>query len=175
MIEKTIFIAVLLFAVTVTGRAEEPGKLKQKNNSEPESLTIEKYKDLLPHKDNEIGASELLKLQKKGAVVLLDVRSKESFARRHIKGSINIPLTDLTETTLLKSVPSLTTPVVLICNYSLEQVRMIPMTLQAHPVLAAQKFTAIYRLNLWSSRDEEEKTNQAEQNKLLIFEGTAVK
>lgn len=164
----------LLIALTAVCIADDSTRSENKTPRPTEPLTVEEHKELLPTKDNEIGAPELLKLKEAGPVVLLDVRSRESFAQRHLKGSINIQLTDLTEAALLKNIPDRTTPVVLICDYSFEPVRMIAMTLQAHPVLAAQKFTSIYRLNLWHSKGENTVTNRAEQNRLLVFEGTAV-
>ena len=82
----------------------------------------------------------------------MDVRSPESFNRQHIKGSINAPLTDLTEKNLPTLAPDKTAAVVLVCDYSFMPTRMISMTMQAYPVLKTNGYQKIYRLNLWAPK-----------------------
>jgi hypothetical protein len=174
-LSKCLLKIGIFMGVTIICIAEENKSSRPKTSAPLLPMTVEEYREFLPTKDTEIGATELLKLQKKGPVVLLDVRSRESYEQRHLKGAINIPLTDLTDEALLKNIPDRTIPVVLMCDYSFQPMRMIPMTLQAHPVLAAQRFAAIYRLNLWHSKGDIAVLDPAEQDKLLDFEGKEVK
>jgi rhodanese-related sulfurtransferase len=137
-------------------------------------LTVEDFKEALPVKAEELHLKGFQDLIKQGPVVVLDVRSRESFAKRHLKDSLSAPLTDLTEKNLPGLAPDKDTPVVLACDYSFMPVRMLAMTIQAYPVLKANGYTKIYRLNLWSSPGGE-MVDYAAQEKALAFEGTEVK
>ncbi|HEX2750635.1 MAG TPA: rhodanese-like domain-containing protein [Verrucomicrobiales bacterium] len=48
--------------------------------------------------------------------VVLDARSADKFALRHIKGSVNLPFTDFTVESLAKVIPAKTTKVLIYCN-----------------------------------------------------------
>ncbi|MEO6847424.1 MAG: rhodanese-like domain-containing protein [Chthoniobacterales bacterium] len=48
--------------------------------------------------------------------VLLDARSTDKYALRHIKEAVNLPFTDFTEETLKKVLPSKTTKILIYCN-----------------------------------------------------------
>ena len=117
----------------------------------------------------ELSLAGLLEMQKEGPLVILDVRSKESHAARHIAGSVNIPLTDLTEKTAVLAIPDKKTPVALLCDYSLFPTRMLSMTIQAYPVLKASGYEKIYRLNLWQGKDGKMISSE-DIEKLLPFE-----
>ncbi|TAL36499.1 MAG: rhodanese-like domain-containing protein [Alphaproteobacteria bacterium] len=138
-------------------------------------LTVEEFKEALPTRAEELHLKGFRDLIKQGSVVVLDVRSKESFAKRHLKDSVNAPLTDLTEKNLPQLVPDKNTPVVLACDYSFMPVRMLAMTIQAYPVLKANGYTKIYRLNLWSDPEGGDMADYAAQEKALAFEGSEVK
>ncbi|MBL1147093.1 MAG: rhodanese-like domain-containing protein [Proteobacteria bacterium] len=139
-----------------------------------QALTPDEFKEALPAHAEELHLQEFLELKERETkVVVLDLRSKESYAHRHLAGSLNIPLTDLTEKVLPEAVPDRDTPVVLACDYSFFPTRMIAMTMQAYPVLKANGYTRIYRLNLWSDSNGKMISDE-EQEKRLIFEGTSV-
>lgn len=135
-------------------------------------INLQEFKEALPERAEELGASGLQGLQKGGNVVIIDVRDKESFDRRHLAGSVNAPLTGLTEKTLPAIAPDKDAPVVLVCDYSFFPVRMLAMTLQAYPVLKANGYKNIYRLNLWSGQGGI--ASEEEQEKAFAFEGTAL-
>jgi rhodanese-related sulfurtransferase len=137
--------------------------------------TVQQFKDDLPSNAEELHLKGFQDLQKQGPVIVLDVRSKESFAKRHLKDSVNAPLTDLTEKNLPTLVPDKNTPVVLACDYSFMPIRQLAMTLQAYPVLKHNGYTKIYRLNLWRDPDNNKMIESYEQEKVLAFEGTDVK
>ena len=162
MLKHLFLCLVILVLAAPASRADTP------------PLTVAQFKDNLPLEDSkELDLAGFLDLQKQGRVVVLDVRSKESFARRHLKDSINAPLTDLTEKNLPTLAPDKNVPVVLACDYSFMPVRMIAMTMQAYPVLKANGYTHIYRLNLWQNAAN--MLSEEEQEKALPFEGTEVK
>lgn len=137
--------------------------------SDKKGISLAEFKDALPDSEKELSLEDFLKLKKEGKPLLvLDIRSKESFQKRHLKDSINLPLTDLTEKTLPQMAPDKNTPVVLLCDYSFAPVRMIAMTLQGYPVLQASGYKTIYRLNLWQGKKNI--ISDEEQEKLLAFE-----
>lgn len=137
-------------------------------------LTVDQFKADLPTNAEELHLAGFQDLIKQGPVVILDVRSKDSFEKRHLKGSVNAPLTDLTEKNLPQLAPDKNVPVVLACDYSFMPVRTIAMTMQAYPVLKANGYTKIYRLNLWSDPKGGSMIDDAAQEKALAFEGSSV-
>ena len=173
---KVFVILLMLFMFTgFAVRAGESTSPRPRLEDLNALSSVDKFKADLPANAEELHMAAFLDLKKQGAVVVLDVRSKESFAQRHLKGSINAPLTDLTEKNLPTLVPDKNTPVVLACDYSFMPTRMLSMTIQAYPVLKSNGYTKIYRLNLWDDRDNHKMIESAEQEKLLDFEGTDVK
>ena len=175
---RTVFfvITLMLFAFAGVAAPAQESADKMPSTADLRNLeTLSKFKADLPTTAEELHMNGFLDLQKQGPVVVLDVRSKESFARRHLKGSVNAPLTDLTEKNLPILVPDKNTPVVLTCDYSFMPTRMVAMTMQAYPVLKSNGYTKIYRLNLWDDRAAGKMLEPADQEKLLAFEGTDVK
>lgn len=166
-----LFVPSLSRAEAVqTGGGQEPEQQQQVLKA----FTVDDFRAALPEKAEELDMKGFLKLKEAGEVVVLDVRSNESFAYRRLKGSLNAPLTDLTEKNLPQLAPDKETPVVLVCDYSFHPVRMIAMTMQAYPVLKANGYKNIYRLNLWHDKDGGEMLDDEAQEKLLDFEGTGV-
>ena len=141
----SLTLSVLLLA-GCAARAEEVA-------TPPGMVSLEQFKEALPSEtEQELDLEGFLALKKAGPVTVMDVRSPESFNRQHIKGSINAPLTDLTEKNLPTLAPDKTAAVVLVCDYSFMPTRMISMTMQAYPVLKTNGYQKIYRLNLWAPK-----------------------
>lgn len=66
--------------------------------------------------------------------LLLDARSKDAFARGHIKGAVNLPLTDFTATSLAAVIGSdPNRPILIYCNNNFSNHRN-PMPLKAAPL-----------------------------------------
>lgn len=82
-------------------------------------------------------------------LVVLDLRSREAYAARHIKGAVNMPIGEMTEHNLPAVLPDKTRPVVMVCDESFFPTRRVSMTLQAWPLLKANGYEKLYRLNLW--------------------------
>lgn len=163
-----MFLISLMFAGVAA--AADPAPVAR-----PRPLTVDEFKAALPQNAEELDLAGFKALEAKGSVVVLDVRSKESFAYRHLAGSVNAPLTDLTEKNLPQLAPDRAVPVVLACDYSFMPTRMVAMTLQAYPVLQANGYQHIYRLNLWKSAANAQMLTDEAQEKELAFEGTGVK
>jgi len=87
-------------------------------------------------------------------VVLLDLRSPAAFARGHLKGAINLPLTDLTEQTLHKLVPNSDQRIVLYCDDQLVPTRRVALTTLGAPTARALGYAHVFRLeDLWLRQD----------------------
>lgn len=69
----------------------------------------------------------------KGAL-LLDARSKDAFARGHIAGAVNLPLTDFTAESLAAAIgPNRNRPILIYCNNNFSNHRA-PVPLKAAPL-----------------------------------------
>lgn len=164
-----------LISFIFMGVATHAGAFDQSPAPAQNIVTLEKYKDALPETSEELDLAGFLALKDKGAVTVLDVRSAESYARRHLAGSVNAPLTDLTEKNLPALAPDKDAPLVLVCDFSFFPTRMVSMTLQAYPVLKSQGYKNIYRLNLWQGKNGGGMVSQEDQEKALAFEGSDVR
>jgi len=167
-----MFLICLCFA-GVAAQAEKAAP--SQNPSLTQGLTPDQFKAVLPGNAEELDVAGFKALEAKGPVVVLDLRSPQSYAARHLKGAVSAPLTDLTEKTLPALAPDKEVPVVLTCDYSFMPTRMVPMTLQAYPVLKAAGYKTIYRLNLWKGADNAAMLTDKAQEAQLPFEGTDVK
>lgn len=105
-------------------------------------------------------------------LIVLDVRAKERFAGRHIKGSLNLPVTEMTEHTLPLLIPDKARTVVLVCDESFFPTRRLSMTLQAWPVLTSNGYTNLHRLNLWRPEQDGGPAHTPEQiEQHVTFDG----
>lgn len=59
---------------------------------------------------------QFMELAARPDTVVLDARSADKFAMRHIKGAVSLPFTDFTEASLAKAIPTKTTRVLIYCN-----------------------------------------------------------
>lgn len=173
-----LLIALFCFAFapvpTRADRVAEPAPAEAAQSAAPRPFNVDDFKQALPDTSDELSLANFLALKEKGNVVVLDVRSKETFAARHLAGSLNAPLTDLTEKTLPALIPDKTADVVLVCDYSFMPTRMISMTIQAYPVLKAAGYDKIHRLNLWKGDAGQPMNDEQAQERALPFEGTSV-
>lgn len=70
----------------------------------------------------------------KPGTLLLDARSKDAFARGHIKGAVNLPLTDFTAESLAAAIgPNRNRPILIYCNNNFSNHRA-PVPLKAAPL-----------------------------------------
>jgi hypothetical protein len=166
---KRLFAALAAFLGTPAPSQAEPPKPK------PKPMDVPGFQKALEGaQEAELDLAGFLELRQKGKVIVLDVRSAQAYADLHIDGALNAPLTDLTEKTLPKLLPDKDAPIALMCDYSLGPTRMIAMTIQAYPVLKANGYKHIYRLNLWKGPNQQ-MISQAEIAKSVTLVGTQVK
>lgn len=63
-----------------------------------------------------ITEDQFLAMSSEPGTVVLDARSADKFAMRHIKGAINLPFTDFTVASLARAIPEQTTRILIYCN-----------------------------------------------------------
>jgi phage shock protein E len=86
--------------------------------------------------------------------VVLDARSADKFALRHIRGAVNLPFTDFTEDSLAKIIPTKATRVLIYCNNNFSGARVsladkrpaASLNISTYIALATYGYTNIYEL-----------------------------
>lgn len=86
--------------------------------------------------------------------VVLDARSADKYALRHIRGAINVPFTDFAAEALAKAIPTKTTRVLIYCNNNFRGdpramvSKMAPASLNisTYIALATYGYTHVYEL-----------------------------
>ncbi|MCF3111222.1 rhodanese-like domain-containing protein [Niabella sp. CC-SYL272] len=63
-----------------------------------------------------VSLDDLLQMQKEANTVLLDTRSANRYASRHLKGAISLPFTDFTQANLNRLIPDANTRILIYCN-----------------------------------------------------------
>jgi rhodanese-related sulfurtransferase len=89
-----------------------------------------------------------------GEAIILDARSADAFARGHIAGAINLPLTDFTAPALAAALPDRNRPVLIYCNNNFSNDRppvmlkaaAVSLNIQTYINLAAYGYRNVYEL-----------------------------
>lgn len=63
-----------------------------------------------------VSLNDFLKMQKEPNTIVLDTRSANRYAARHIKGAISLPFTEFTQTNLARLIPDANTRILIYCN-----------------------------------------------------------
>lgn len=136
-----LFLLVLLCATPDAGVKELLAK----------DFYTQALKDPAPR---QVTAEQLSQWLKDGSVVLVDLRSKEQFAQKHLHGAINLPVTELTDAVVSKLLPRKDVRIVTYCDDQLFPTRRIALTTLGVPSLRRLGYTDVALLeNLWMRRD----------------------
>lgn len=107
-----------------------------------------------------VTADVLARWLKEGSVVLIDVRSKESYARAHIRGAVNLPATEITEESMKRLAPLPETRIVIYCDDNLLPTRRIALTTLCNPAIYQLGYHNLFVLEeLWHSQSCEADLN----------------
>lgn len=87
-------------------------------------------------------------------VIVLDARSADKYALRHIKGAVSLPFTDFTAESLAKVIPKKDTKVLIYCNNNFEGDRVAfaaksaaaSLNISTYIALATYGYTNVYEL-----------------------------
>ena len=63
-----------------------------------------------------VSEEKFMELAAQPGTVVLDARSADKYAMRHVKGAVSLPFTDFTESALAKAIPTKATRVLIYCN-----------------------------------------------------------
>jgi len=122
---------------------------------------------------NRLTEDQFIAAAKEPGTVVLDARSADKFALRHIKGAVSLPFTDFTVESLAKVIPAKTTKVLIYCNNNFTG---------APAAFADKRLTAALNISTFVSLATYEYTNVYELGPLkdvkdtkIVFEGTEIK
>ena len=148
---KTLLVSVCVTALAATLNAADP--------IQNPLIDYKKFQHIVETSANEREAHRLTEAQFLAAmqepkVIILDARTDRWFAMRHIKGAVNLPFTDFTESSLAKAIPSKDSKVLIYCNNNFEGNRMEFMTkapsaslnIMTYTNLKAYGYTNIFEL-----------------------------
>ncbi len=115
---------------------------------------------------------QFAKLAAEQGTIVLDARSADKYALRHIEGAVSLPFTDFTAEALAKAIPEKTTRILIYCNNNFRgaPVAFAPksapasLNISTYIALATYGYTNIYELGPLLDI----KTTK------LVFEGTEV-
>lgn len=91
------------------------------NPFEPAKVDFDAYEKLVKEvkehrKSRLIDFKTFKEMSQQKKVIILDTRSSELFARKHVKGAINLNFSDFTQTNLAKIIPSPDYKILIYCN-----------------------------------------------------------
>ena len=105
-----------------------------------------------PHR--RVSEEKFMALAADTGTVILDARSADKFALRHIKGAVSLPFTDFTEASLAKVIPRKDTRVLIYCNNNFlgapvslaSKAAPASLNISTYIALATYGYTNIYEL-----------------------------
>jgi phage shock protein E len=98
--------------------------------------------------------AQFLEMAQERDTIILDARSADKYALRHIQGAISLPFTDFTADALAKVIPAKTTRVLIYCNNNFEgspkafatKCASASLNISTYIALATYGYTNIYEL-----------------------------
>lgn len=97
---------------------------------------------------------QFINMMKDKNVILLDARSREFYAMRHVKGAVNLPFTDFTAESLAKVIPNKDTKILIYCNNNFDgdqrafqgKAARASLNLSTYTNLVVYGYTNVYEL-----------------------------
>lgn len=105
-----------VFGLYFSSAAEEPKRTIENQLIDYETFERITVQSQQPREDKRLTEEEFLKAIQSKDAVLLDARSAANFKLRHVKGAVNLPLTEFTEKSLKKVIPNKATKIFIYCN-----------------------------------------------------------
>ena len=91
-----------------------------------------------------IGWTDFAAMAARPGTLILDARSEAAFAQGHIRGAVNLPLTDFTAPSLARAIGRADRPILIYCNNNFRNDRA-PVMLKSRPLaLNIQTFINLY-------------------------------
>ena len=171
----TFITAVLTLTVSAAPPASQAKSRTQIPN---EHIDYDRFLEIAAatkdsREDRRLTEEQFIAAAAKPGTVVLDARSADKFALRHIKGAVNLPFTDFTVESLAKVIPAKTTRVLIYCNNNFagspvafaEKQAPVALNISTFVSLVAYGYTNAYELGPFL---DVKKTK-------IVFEGTEMK
>lgn len=98
-------------------------------NREPSLVDYDAYMNLVKEvhehrSDRLISVEQMKKMIEEQNTIILDTRSKEMYAAKHVKGAIHLNFSDFTQLNLMKLIPDVNTRIIIYCNNNFKDDRI---------------------------------------------------
>jgi rhodanese-related sulfurtransferase len=134
------FLAFALVAACILlyGRAADPAPAKPASAPANPLIDYQGFEkvaaEVAPVREKRrLTEEQFAAMAKEPGAVVLDARSADKFAMRHIAGAVSLPFTDFTAESLAKVIPKKDTPVLIYCNNNFSGARASMMRKKAAP------------------------------------------
>lgn len=126
---KTILASILLCAPILHAADRIPNELIDYNAFQKIARQVQPVRE-----QRRVTEEQFAALAAQPGTVVLDARSADKYALRHIRGAVSLPFTDFTAESLAKVIPEKTTRVLIYCNNNF---RGAPESLAAKAIAAS--------------------------------------
>lgn len=109
-----LILIALLFSQLLFSQSDELTYPKAKVSFDDYEGLIHQVKS--ERKKRLISFEQFLEFQKEPNTIILDTRSNEKYEAKHIKGAINLPFTEFTQSNLRRLIPNTETKILVYCN-----------------------------------------------------------
>jgi rhodanese-related sulfurtransferase len=96
--------------------------------------------------NHRVTEADFARMAREPGTVVLDARSRDKYAMRHIEGAVNLPFTDFTDAALAAVIPNKETRVLIYCNNNF---RGAPVSLTAKRVQASLNISSFIALTTY--------------------------
>ena len=147
---KTILVMLLLTGLGAAARADQiPNRLIDYSGFRQIVLTSQTERE-----SHRLTEQQFISAMQEPGVVLLDARTANKYALRHVKGAVNLQFTDFTADTLAAAIPAKTTKILIYCNNNFtgspnalaSKMPSASLNLNTYTSLRAYGYTNIYEL-----------------------------
>jgi phage shock protein E len=120
-----------------------------------------------------VSEAQFMRMAREPGTVVLDARSERMYARRHVKGAVNLSFSEFTETTLARVVPSKSTRILIYCNNNFISA---PESLEMKALSSALNVSTFVSLHAYGYRNVYELGPSIEfKSTKLVFAGSEVR
>ncbi len=146
---KTILAALLLSAPLLAAADKIPNRLIDYARFQQIAREIQPVRE-----QRRVTEDQFARLAAEPRTVILDARSADKFALRHIRGAVSLPFTDFTAESLARVIPTKDTPVLIYCNNNflgapqslISKAAPASLNISTYISLTAYGYTHIYEL-----------------------------
>jgi hypothetical protein len=156
---KTILASILLLAPTLQAADQMANPLIDYRRFQQIARETEPLRE-----KRRVTETQFAALAAESGQFVLDARSADKFALRHIRGAVSLPFTDFTAESLARVIPTKTTRVLIYCNNNFvgaprslaSKAAPASLNISTYIALATYGYTNVFRTRSDARRDEDE-------------------